>query len=87
MIIVFPFFPRLSEIEDKLDNLKNMEASVINKNKVEKDLQEQNQVNFSKDIRQVFIFIIFRTSSQILTEGWKRRPSAIKENPVLLFHY
>ena len=63
MIIVFPFFPRLSEIEDKLDNLKNMEASVINKNKVEKDLQEQNQVNFSKDIRQVFIFIIFRTSS------------------------
>ena len=63
MIIVFLFFPRLSEIEDKLDNLKNMEASVINKNKVEKDLQEQNQVNFSKDIRQVFIFIIFRTSS------------------------
>ena len=63
LVNVFLFFPRLSEIEDKLDNLKNMEASVINKNKVEKDLQEQNQVNFSKDIRQVFIFIIFRTSS------------------------
>ena len=63
MIIVFPFFPRLSEIEDKLDNLKNMEASVINKNKVEKDLQEQNQVKFLKGVRQVFIFIIFRTSS------------------------
>ena len=63
MIIVFLFFPRLSEIEDKLDNLKNMEASVINKNKVEKHLQDQNQVNFLKDVRQVFIFIIFRTSS------------------------
>ena len=46
MIIVFPFFPRLSEIEDKLDNLKNMEASVINNNKVQNDLQEQHQVNF-----------------------------------------
>ena len=63
MTIVFLFFPRLSEIEDKLDNLKNMEASVINKNKVEKHLQDQNQVNFLKDVRQVFIFIIFRTSS------------------------
>ena len=51
--------PRLSEIEDKLDNLKNMEASVINNNNVQNDQQEQHQVNPLERVGQVFISMIF----------------------------
>ena len=51
--------PRLSEIEDKLDNLRNMEASVINNNNVQNDQQEQHQVNPLERVGQVFICMIF----------------------------
>ena len=54
---------RLSEIEDKLDNLKNMEASVLNNNNEQHDYQEQQQVNISVRVRQFISFMIFRKSS------------------------
>ena len=63
LLNVFHSIARLSEIEDKLDNLKNMEASVLNNNNVQHDYQEQKQVNISERVIKFFSFMVFRKSS------------------------